>query len=158
MVIQRWQSLLLLVAAVMMGCYTFCSLAQVQTELFTLDFKSMGFSYEGEATAGGYTGTFLGTWYFFTLSLTTTLLFIVDIFLYGNPVTQRRICFVGILMLVATVATGYCAGYNAVVGMQQIEWSSVAYVAPFLAVVSAIFASNRIQSDLNKLRAADRIR
>lgn len=158
MVIQRWQSLLLLVSAVMMGCFSFCSLAQVQTLQYTFDFTSLGFSYEGEPTEGAPSGTFLATWYFFILSITTTAVYALDIFLFRNLQLQKKVCLIGILMTVASFATCAALGYNAVGDMQQIQWTSVFYVAPAFAVVSAILAWGRMQSDRNKLRAADRIR
>ena len=80
MVIQRWQSVLLLVAAVVMGCFTFCSLGQVQTTDFTYNFTSLGFSQEGIATGG--VDVNYHTWYFFVLSLTTVSLLLIDIFLF----------------------------------------------------------------------------
>lgn len=158
MVIQRWQSLLLLVAAVMMGCFSFCSLAQVQTLQFSLDFSALGFHYQGEPTDGALSGTFLGTWYFFILSVTTMLVYIIDIFLFGNLQLQKKVCLIGVLMTVASFAACAALGYNAVEGMQQIQWSSVFYVAPAFALIAAILAWSRMQSDQNKLRAADRIR
>lgn len=156
MVIQRWQSLLLLVASVVMACFTFCQIGQVQTTDFTFSFTSMGFSYEGEATDGAPSGTFLSTWYFFILSLTTTVLLLIDIFLYKNLSFQKKICLVSILMIIATGFAGGCLGYNAIEG-GTIDWTEMA-IAPFISLFAAILAYSRMNSDQKKLRAADRIR
>ena len=142
----------------MMACFTFGSLGQVQTPDFTLNFTSLGFSYEGEATDGAPTGTFLSTWYFFILSLTTTVLLLIDIFLYRSLRLQKKVCLICWLLIIASVATCGCLGYNAVTTMQQIDWSSLALVAPVFALFAAIMAYYRMKSDENKLRAADRIR
>lgn len=47
MVIQRWQSVFLLIVTAMMACFTFFSLGQVQMPDFSLEFTTMGFSIEG---------------------------------------------------------------------------------------------------------------
>ena len=156
MVIQRWQSVLLLVAAVMMACFTFCSLGQVQTTDYSFNFNSLGFSYEGEATNGGTSGNFLSTWYFFILSLTTTVLIVIDIFLFKNLVLQKKVCIVCVLLIIASAATAACLGYTAIEN-GTIGWSNVA-LAPFLALIATIFSYYLMQSDHRKLLAVDRIR
>lgn len=157
MVIQRWQSLLLLMAAVLMGCFTFFSLGQVTTTDYTFNFTSLGFSYEGEATDGAPSGIFLSTWYFFILSLTTTLLLLIDIFLYKNLSLQKKVACICDMFIVASAAVGATLGYYAVEG-GTVSWSSVAICCPILALFATILAWGRMQSDHNKLRSADRIR
>lgn len=156
MVIQRWQSLLLLVAAVMMACFTFCSLGQVQTPDYSFDFTSLGFTYEGEATDGAPSGTFLSTWYLFIISLTTTLVVLIDIFLFKNLSLQKKVCLVSVLMIIASAASAACLGYFAIEN-GVIGWSSVA-LAPFIALCAVILAYTCMQRDHNKLKAVDRIR
>lgn len=156
MVIQRWQSLLLLVAAVMMGCFTFCSLGQVTTTDFTFNFTSLGFCYEGEATDGAPSGMLESTWYFFAVSLTSAVLLLIDIFLYGNLPLQKKVAWIGIIFIVAASSIAATLGYTAIQG-GSMSWSSVA-LCPLLALISTLFALNRIQSDHNKLRSVDRIR
>lgn len=156
MVIQRWQSLLLLIASIMMGLFTFCSLGQISTTDFTFNYNSMGFSYLGEATEGAPTGVYETTWYFFTLSLTTTLILLIDIFLYVNLPLQKKVAVIGILFIVACSIIGFALGYNAI-PEGSIQWSPIR-ICPLIALVATLFALNRIQSDHNKLRSADRIR
>jgi len=158
MVIQRWQSLLLLVAAVMMGCYTFFTLGQIQTTEYTFRFTSLGFFYEGEPTDGAPGGTLINTWYFFILSLTTAVVLLADIFLYRNLNLQKRICLVGILMVIASAATCFALGYQAIEGALDVDWNSMSFIAPILALCASVLAYNRMQSDDRKLKAADRIR
>lgn len=157
MVIQRWQSVLLLVAAVMMGCFTFCSLGQVTTTDYTFNFTSLGFTYEGEATDGAPSGNFLSTWYFFILSLTTTILLLIDIFLFKNLPLQKKVACICDIFIVASGTVAATLGYSAIPG-GQIGWSSVAICCPILALFATILAWGRMQSDYNKLRSADRIR
>lgn len=156
MVIQRWQSLLLLLAAVMMACFTFCSLGQVQTTDFSLNFTSLGFTYEGEATDGAPTGYFLHTWYFFILSLTTAILTLIDIFLFNNLRLQKRILLICILFTIAAACVAAGLGYTAVEGY-SVSWSSLA-LSPLLAIIALIMAYSCINRDERRLRSVDRIR
>ncbi|MDE6577983.1 MAG: DUF4293 domain-containing protein [Muribaculaceae bacterium] len=156
MVIQRIQSLLLLAAAVMMGIFTFCSLGQVQTTDFTFNFTSLGFFQEGIPTDGAPEHNYYSTWYFFILSLTTTILLTLDIFLFKNLNLQKKVCLISILFIVASAATGATLGYGAIPG-GTIVWTSLV-CAPFIALIATIMAYNRIQRDHNMLKSVDRIR
>lgn len=156
MVIQRWQSVLLFFAAVMMACFAFVSLGQVQTPDYTFNFTSLGFTYEGEATNGAPTGYFLHTWYFFILTLTTTVLALIDIFLFRNLRLQKRICMVTLLFTIASAAVCAGIGYTAVEGY-AVSWSSMA-LCPVLAVIAIIMAYRCMSRDERLLRSADRLR
>ena len=138
LVIQRWQSLRLLVAAVMMGCFTFCSLGQIQTTDFTYNFTSLGFFQEGIPT-DGEVATETHTWYFFVLSLTTTVILLIDIFLFKNLPLQKKVCLISVLFIIASAAT---AGA----------------LSPVIALFAAIIAYSCMRRDHNRLKAVDRIR
>lgn len=156
MVIQRWQSVLLFFAAAVMACFTFVSLGQVQTEDFSYNFTTLGFTYEGEATDGAPTGYFLRTWYFFILSVTTFILTLIDIFLFKNLRLQKTLCLVSILFTVATGSVAAALGYTAIPG-GEIGWSSLT-LCPLIALCGEIMAYNCIRRDENRLRSSDRIR
>lgn len=155
MIIQRWQSVLLLIAAAVMACFTFLSLGQVTTTDYTFNFTSLGFFSEGVTTGNGEEIN-IPTWYFFMLSLTTTVILVIDIFLFKNLVLQKKICLVGILFIVASGAVGGCLGYSCIQD-GYMGWSSVA-LCPFIAIIAAILAYNRMTSDQRLLKAADRLR
>ena len=155
MIIQRWQSLLLFISAAVMACFTFFSLGQVTTEDYTFNFTSLGFYSEGTATDGSE-AIEIKTWYFFMLSLTTTVLLLIDIFLFKNLVLQKRVCLVSLLFIVASGAVGGCLGYSCIAN-GYMGWSSVA-LCPFIAIVSTILAYNRMCADQRLLKAADRLR
>lgn len=161
MVIQRWQSVLLLVAAAVMACFTFCSLGQFQTTDFTFDFTSMGISYEGEATDGAPTGYWDKTWYFFAVSLMSAIIPLVTIFLFGNLRLQMRMCLMEILFVIATGFVAINISRNVVEQNAAMNasfgWSAVA-LSPFIALMAVILAYWRIRHDRNLLRSADRIR
>lgn len=155
MVIQRWQTVLLFIAAAVMACFTFMSLGQVQTPDITLNFTSLGFYQEGEPT-NGVAPLEIHTWYFFMLSLTTIVILLIDIFLFKNLRLQQRICQVAILFIVADACVGGLLGFRAIEGY-PVSWSTVA-LCPFIAIFCAVFAYYRMATDYALLKAADRLR
>ncbi len=156
MVIQRWQSVLLFIVALVMACFTFMSLGQVQLTDYSLNFTPLGFTYEGEATDGAPTGYMFRTWAFFIVSLLSFILPFINIFLFKNMRLQKNICLIEVFFLLAVVAIGCTYGYYHFDGA-QVSWSSL-IVAPLLAFVADIMAYNRICSDQRALRSADRLR
>lgn len=156
MQIQRWQSLLLLVAAVMMGCFTFMSLGQVQLPNYSLDFTTLGFSVVGKSTDGAPTGFILRTWAFFIVSLMSVIIPAVNIFLYNNLKLQKTLCLVELLFILTACGVGCIYGYNQFEDA-NVSWSSL-IIAPVLAFIADWLAWKRIRHDERLLRSADRLR
>lgn len=156
MIIQRWQSLFLLICCALMACFTFMSLGQIQTADFSLNMTSCGLSVEGEATGNGPTGVYLSTWYFFAISLTSAIIPLINIFLFKNLKLQMKVCLVEVLFLIAVIATGGLIGYTAVEGACP-GWSTLV-ASPFLALILDIMAWRYIKRDRDLLLSVDRIR
>lgn len=156
MVIQRWQSIFLLIVAALMACFTFCSLGQVQLPDYSLNFTTLGFSIEGESTGGAPTGYVAYTWPFFIVSILSFLIPLISIFLFKNMKLQKTLCLIELLFIMALIAIGAAYGYCQFEGA-AVSWSSL-IVAPMLAFVADVMAYNRISHDQRLLRAADRLR
>lgn len=156
MVIQRWQSVLLFIAVVVMACFTFMSLGQIQLPQYTLDFTTIGFEIEGISTDGAPSGYDKYTWIFFVVSLVSVILPAIAIFCYKNTRLQKMLCLIELLFLVTVTCVGCVYGYDSY-APESVSWSSL-IVAPFLAFVAVVFAYNRICADVRKLKAADRLR
>lgn len=156
MVIQRLQSLLLLVASVLMACFAVCPIGQIETPDAAFSFTTMGFAVQG-VTGNGISEGGFHTWYLFALSLTSMLLLLIDIFLFRNLSLQKKVCILGIVMTAATLVTACGLGYNGVDG-GVVSWSVTALLLPVIAVILAVMAYCRIRGDQNKLKAVDRIR
>ena len=156
MVIQRWQSVLLLVASIMMACFTFSSLGQVQTQDYSLSFTTLGFTYEGISANYAPGSYFLSTVYLFILSLTTSVLILLDIFLFKNLRLQKQVCLISILFIIASAAVAAGIGYTSVEGY-YVSWSSMA-LCPLLAVIACIYAFSCMRRDERRLKAVDRLR
>ena len=155
MVIQRWQSVLLFVAAAVMACFTFIQIGQVTTTDYTLNFTSLGFRQAGIPTDGD-PQIMVHTWYFFMLSLTTLVLLLLDIFLYKNLRLQMRVCLVSILFIVATACVAGLLGFCAIEGGQI--WWNTTILCPFIAIFATVFAYYRMKYDYSLLKASDRLR
>lgn len=155
MVIQRWQSVLLFVAAAVMACFTFIPFGTVTTLDYTFNLTGLGFYEQGHPTDGSQPMV-IHTWYFFMLSLTTIVLLLLDIFLFRNIRLQQRICMVAILFIVADGCVGGLLGFRAIEG-GQIWWKTTA-LCPFIALFTTILAYYRMAQDWALLKAADRLR
>ncbi|MDE6536710.1 MAG: DUF4293 domain-containing protein [Muribaculaceae bacterium] len=157
MVIQRWQSLMLFMAALLMGFFTFMSLGQVQLpDLTTLNFTTFGFQYEGTQPTGAADPYYMQTWGFFVISLLTCILPFINIFLFKNTRLQKMVCLIELLLLVAVIVVGAIYGYNGI-DNAAVSWSTI-ICAPFLALIITVMAFNRISADERLLRSAERFR
>lgn len=153
MVIQRWQTLLLLIAAVMMGLFSFCSLGQIQGADITVNYTTLGM------TVAGSGETYMSTIYLFIISLVSSLLALIAIFRFKAPKKQRTLCKIDLLIIAATiVATWVTERFAEVPGATEgIGWSSIV-IAPFIAMVALICAIRCISSDIRKLSGYERLR
>lgn len=153
MVIQRWQSILLLCAVVVMACFSFMSLGQIQTPDFTFNFTTLGFYPEGEPT-GGNVPEGVSSWYFFAVSILSAILPLIAIFSFNQYKLQKNLCLLTILLLACVICIGAVLGYG---GDYNVEWSTLV-CAPFIAMLATIMAYQRIKADHRLLKSADRLR
>lgn len=158
MVIQRWQSVLLLAAVILMGLFSFCPIARIDTQHFSFLLDAIGVSYVGEATEGAPSGLYSSNLYFFVLSLLSAIIPLIAIFMYKNMRLQKTLCLVEILFIVASAAAAAVIAYTGFdSATTTVTWLQTA-LAPVLALMAVILAFNRIKRDENLLRSADRIR
>lgn len=155
MVIQRWQTIFLLIASVMMGVFTFGSLGQFQLADYSLNFHTWGISSEGIPTDGSQPFC-MGTIYLAIISGFSCLLPLISIFLYRNLKLQKQVCAISALFVIATGFTAATLGYSAI-DNATVSWSSIAF-APFIAITACVIAYRGIASDKRKIENADRIR
>lgn len=157
MVIQRWQSVMLLIAGVMMGIFSFCSLGQIQAEAYTFDITALGISREGIATSPDE-ATGINTLILFIVALLGCILPLINIFCFKNLNLQKKVALMSGLfaaasgIIVAFTASGFASEFQANIG-----WSTF-ICAPVIALIADIMAYRLIASDQKKLRAADRLR
>ena len=155
MVIQRWQTLLLFIAAAVMACFTFFPIGTVTTPDYTFNLTGLGFYEQGDPSNGSQP-LVIHTWYFFMLSITTIVLLLADIFFYKNLRLQQRICLVALLFIVAESCVAGLLGFRAIEGGEI--WWRTTILCPFIAIFATVFAYYRMAQDYALLRAADRLR
>lgn len=156
MVIQRWQSVILLVTVALMVCFSFLSLGQVQTADYTLNFTCLGFSIEGEPSAGSASGMYAYTWFLFIIAVMGALIPFITIFLYRNLPLQKKMCLIEILFILSAICIAGWEGYRGIEGY-SCSWSSLA-LAPFLSLILMVMAWTLINKDHRLLKSVDRIR
>ncbi len=156
MVIQRWQSVLLLISSVVMILFSTLSLGQISLPDVELNFTALGYHIEGISTSGNQAGWFIQTWPLFILSILGATIPLINIFLFKNFKLQKTLCVIEILFLMALIGVAVIYGYYTIEGA-SVSWSTMAF-APFVALIADYMAYKRIISDYNKIRSIDRIR
>lgn len=141
MVIQRKQSLFLLLAAILMGLYAFMPLL---------------INARGEVMLGGMTFEGIGG-VVFILNCLVALLSLITIFKFKSLRFQKKLCIINILLIIASIAT-ICA-----VAFMQEDCDligSLTYfnVLPIVAIVFLLLAHKGISHDQKLLRGSSRIR
>lgn len=153
MVIQRWQSVLLLVAGLMMGLASFCTLAQISAENFTYFFRAYGFNAIGEATAQQPAPVY--TWMLLIITAVSAICPLIAIFLYKSLRLQMKFTLMCIMLVIASAAVAVITAYQFASGA-SVDWTQTA-CAPLIALAAEIMAWNRMNADRRKLASATRI-
>lgn len=140
MVIQRKQSLFLLLAAILMGVFAFMPSLWDQNEKTILGGYSEGIDMIP-----------------FILSCLSALLAFITIFKYKSLKFQKTLCVVNILLIIATLATICC------IALFQKDCDileSITYynLLPVMAIVFLLLAHKGITHDQRLLRGSSRIR
>lgn len=142
MVIQRWQSLLLLIAVVLMS--VFCA-----TPFATLP--------ASETVGGEVTEVFVkDAPVFMIINILIAVLLFISIFLYKDLKRQMTVTLASIVLIAASIVT---CGFILYVGMPDatlIWFGGVTLLV--VSLILAVFAYRFIRRDRNLLRSYDRLR
>lgn len=141
MVIQRKQSLFLLIASILMGVYAFMPLLN---------------SSNGEVILGGMNFSGMDG-VIFILNCLVALLSLITIFKFKCLRFQKKLCVINILLIIASIATICC------VALMQKDCDligSLTYynILPVLAIVFLLLAHKGITHDQRLLSGSSRIR
>lgn len=134
MVLQRWQSLLLFVAVILMACFNFSTMAVMPdgAELVPTDYV-----------------------FLWVPAVAATLLLFMDIFMYRNLRLQMKVAVVSIIVMIAV-------GVSAAVVVSRASGAEYSWTgAPLFllcALVLSIFARVFMGKDYRLLRSVDRLR
>lgn len=158
MVIQRWQSLFLLLSAVFMGLFSFLPIGEIQYLKDTFIISAMGVNLNAQthnAVAAGFDLDFL---YIFVTSLVSTIIPLIAVFCYKQMRLQMRLCLIALLLTATTgvsVASEVYGSELSSLGSISLSWVAV---LPLLSIVSILIARGCIVSDKRKLDSYDRLR
>jgi peptidoglycan/LPS O-acetylase OafA/YrhL len=154
--LQRVQTVYLLVATVLMSLMLFLPMAEIAAEGTGIyEVLSKGWYIRG----GEYAEPVMLTWPVFILVLFLTLLPLINIFLYKKRKLQIRICVYSIILAFGLIGLIY---YYFVIGFKPLD--EPAYALSFPMVLPAIFiiliylAFRGIRKDEILVRSLDRIR
>ena len=154
MIIQRWQTVLLFIVAVMMALFSFCSLGQIQTFNYSYNIAALGI----ENITGQNSGYDVPTIYIFIMSLLSVVLSVIAIFSFKNLRFQKRLCLLIALLIIACCLCIFLDVYSFSGNVDStVGWSSV-IAAPFIALIAVLCAWRLINSDKKKLDSLDRLR
>ncbi|MDE6190444.1 MAG: DUF4293 domain-containing protein [Muribaculum sp.] len=140
MVIQRWQTLFLLLAAICMALVSFLSLGTGTLPcgdtgcLSSLDFLPL-----------------------FIVNILVTVLLVIDIFLFKNLGLQKKVAMVNILLEIVSIV---------IIGLLMIPSLSLSHILvlswtaplPVVALILTILARSRMSADERLLKSYDRLR
>lgn len=133
MVIQRWQSVFLLLAAIMMGCSCILPLASIG---------------ELQLTPGSQP-------VYLILNALIAVLSFIAIFLFKNISRQKTVVKINFILIIASIVSAGIMIY--ITPEASIDWTG----APLLVICSLVMtlaAYRRISADENLLKSYDRIR
>jgi len=152
MVIQRWQSLLLLLAGVMAIVFSFCCIGMIEGASQSVDIFSYGVYNKPQGSQ------LIGSVYITIVALLAAVLSLVNIFMFKNTRLQKRVCWLVLMLVIAAVCAEYFViqGLD-IAGVKSVEYTSAAF-SPVVALLAVIGAYLRIRADERKLAAADRLR
>ncbi len=154
--IQRIQSVYLLLAGILSAITFFMPLAYFPETTGTYVMYATSFKYLGENLATGDIPSL--PWGVLLFALLCVIIPVYCIFKYRNRRLQSKLCVLGIichiLYYVAYVAYGISMTHKL-----SAEFTPTLYIVlPFFAMLAVALARKAIKSDEEKVRAADRIR
>ncbi len=151
--IQRIQTVYLLLATAMMSLTLFLPLATIVYGGNELVLKA--FSVSGAESISGALPLYLGT-----LLVATTLLLLVVIFMYKKRLAQIRLCVASIVLLLGSAALVGLYSYRLcdILEGENIFRLGFAALMPIVAIIPVVLAIRGIARDEALVRSLDRIR
>lgn len=140
MVIQRWQSLLLLIAAVLVAVFCFTPVAQ-----------------EAAANNGAMLShTIAEAPVLLIVNILIAVLLLISIFMFNNLRQQRKVTIISMVLIAASIVSTIFLVYNSWPGASFYWFGGILLLC--VALVLAIGAYRFMGRDLKLLRSYDRLR
>lgn len=153
--IQRIQSLYLLIAAVFVAVLFFVPLAGLSGKEGNLFLVYLS----GVVTEGSANGTITQkSWPLFIYAILVLAMLVYTIFRYGNRMLQIRLSYIAIILLVVLAALIYFYVWNSQNSLGGISSLKVYFSFPLVSAVFVYLAVRGIAKDEKLVKSIDRIR
>lgn len=164
MVLQRWQSVFLLISAILMAFFSYLPLMQLGSGTAMYTISALGLTMEGIATTpdAALNSALAQTdysWCTFILSVLIPLLLLATIFVYKRLRLQKKLCIISCLLIItvyAVLTILVISAYNGL-GINSYELLPAAFF-PLFSLILVIMAYRGIRKDEKILSSYDRIR
>lgn len=150
--IQRIQTVFLLLAAILMGVTAFSPILSIASGVSSYPFFSYG--------VGEFPDLEFHSWGILTFAVLSSLLSFIAIFLYKKRKVQINVGYIIALLIVAYYATAavYLNAYLDKIGEARFIGIQYGIILPVVALIFDILAILRIKKDEKLVKSLDRIR
>ena len=148
MVIQRLQTVYLLLAAILMAVFTFMPVMNVLNDAGEYVLNAVSTGFVGAPTSP--------CWLLLCMDVLIVALLFITVFKYKNLPLQMKLCKIGVLLIVALLVSIFVMWY-----MQRghgIALMSLWTIMPFVAIFLTLLAHKGIKSDKKLLSDSERLR
>ncbi len=139
MVIQRKQSVFLLLAAIMMGIFCFMPIASFMVDEMSVLIEP------------------INNPVYLVVNILITLLLLLDIFLFKNFKLQKRVVAISIILIILSCVMWIMLGSNNFENF-DVDWSYSSAILPLCSLILTNMALSGIKADEEKIKSYDRIR
>lgn len=158
MVLQRWQSVYLFVAAVLMLIYAFSPIAELSVDSATYVLSMCCIERIEDTTQsaindGGYNISYI--WGFFVIAILIVILSVVTIFKFKNLKFQKKLCVISGSLTAILLASLMIFVYLIDCDMYSVSYTNL---LPIFALIMFYLADRGISKDQKILSSYDRIR
>lgn len=160
MVLQRWQSVYLLLATIAISIFAFLPIVQFQTPTSVFDFSVLSLTELGSPTAQiGTVNTPLHNWMLFSVNMLTSIISIITIFKYKNIKLQKKLCYINLALIVSLWASTIIVANNMIELLQSQHYVlQFGIILPAIAMIFVFLAISCMKKDQKILSSYDRIR
>lgn len=160
MVIQRLQSLYLIIAIALMAIFPFSPFLELSTSIGEFSISSLQIKMLGESTLAN---TALVqpdySWGMFSLNALIVIFLGVTLFLYKNIKLQKQLCWINIAMIISLFSSLSIIANKLYDGLGGHKvYYNFALFLPIIAIIFIALAIRRIRTDMKTLSSYDRIR
>ncbi len=151
--IQRVQSLFLLVSVILLSVLSCLSVAEIMIDNNIYSYKTFGIY-----SQDGYYELIAHTYPLFILIIISTIIIFISIFLFKKRLLQLRLCLISIFLQSGIYGLGYFYIYQLSNKYEILIHYSFAIIIPLISIILVYMAMRAIKKDEILIKSLDRIR